>query len=744
MDNRIINASLSTQSVTFKPGGAPSTFEVTVINGSDRFAAFQMEVVAAGATRSSGSQWYRLSPEVAAAKPPGGSTQFTVEIFDTPLPAFTGTINLTVRIFSPQLPEERKLLVRLTIQPGAASTLLILELPVRQFQVYPRNSVEIVARVRNMSPHSVEAVLRLDGLSPSWLGNSAERRLLLEPGAQIETPFPCQPPSANQAPSEDYPFTVKATSRDGASTQADGVLEVLPVGFVGFTVEPQKQVVPSHGQWWRLPDRKSNSTSFQLLFSNNSNLRQQVEVQLQGRDWRKCTYKSVPENAELTLGEVTKVLLNVGIKRHWVGLPKTLQLEAKALLSDQRLGSTDPTTQSLDIKVLPIIPLWLLLSLLALLAALLALLLRPQPIGHTAIVNSVSFSGDSFSVVSGSDDCTIRIWSVDGNHLNPKGMAASPIAAACDGKPPKAKGLLAVIGKAVRTLRFMPKDNDRIAAGLESGEIQFWNVRTRQKENTLRDPNDMTSDRVFSLVFTENSLNLFSAHGSGKVRLWKRPGPGTNFESNPQVIDLGKDIKYPIQALALSEDETILVTVGDFKRVILMNPTSPETTLRQLSASELTGGDGDFLWNAAFAPGSHILATSDSDGFISIWDLDQCTIVNNSTPAQQDTTTQTNQNKFIQQQCKLRDRWRASQISVRGLDFYLDGSKLVTAADDGKIIIWPLTSDKTLDRAAGANGQAIYRDSTKINTLDLTKDVQGTMVVDGDDDFEVQLHRLPQ
>jgi WD40 repeat protein len=375
----------------------------------------------------------------------------------------------------------------------------------------------------------------------------------------------------------------------------------------------------------------------------------------------------------------------------------------------------------------------------------------------------VSFSGDSFSVVSGSDDCTIRIWSVDGNHLNPKGMAASPIVAACDKKPPKAKGLLAVIGQAVRTLRFMPKDNDRIAAGLENGEIQFWNVRTRQKEYTLRDPNDMTSDRVFSLVFTENSLNLFSAHGSGKVRLWKRPGPGTNFESNPQVIDLGKDIKYPIQALALSEDETILVTVGDFKRVILMNPTSPETTLRQLSAPELTGGDGDFVWNAAFAPGSHILATSDSDGFISIWDLDQCTIVNNSTPAQQDsstptltpqqnsasstsqiTDTSTTENKFIQQQCKLRDRWRASQISVRGLDFYLDGSKLVTAGDDGKIIVWPLTSDKTLDRAAGANGQAIYRDSTKINTLDLTKDVQGTMVVDGDDDFQVQLHRLPQ
>ncbi len=110
MENHAISASLSTQSLTFRPD-KPVAFEVTVINSSNQFAAFQLEVLAAGSSKS-GPLWYRLSPEVAAAKPPGGITVFQVVIFDSPLTAFVGVINLTVRIFSPQLRQERKLLVR--------------------------------------------------------------------------------------------------------------------------------------------------------------------------------------------------------------------------------------------------------------------------------------------------------------------------------------------------------------------------------------------------------------------------------------------------------------------------------------------------------------------------------------------------------------------------------------------------------------------------------------------------------
>ncbi|NJL52665.1 MAG: hypothetical protein HC930_11395 [Hydrococcus sp. SU_1_0] len=39
----VIDASLTTQNITFRPGGPSVSFGVSVINRSDRFASFQLE-----------------------------------------------------------------------------------------------------------------------------------------------------------------------------------------------------------------------------------------------------------------------------------------------------------------------------------------------------------------------------------------------------------------------------------------------------------------------------------------------------------------------------------------------------------------------------------------------------------------------------------------------------------------------------------------------------------------------------
>ena len=58
---------ISTNKLTFQPGGV--SFDVTVINNSDDFATFQVELLADVAKPDSDSNWYKISPEVCTKKP---------------------------------------------------------------------------------------------------------------------------------------------------------------------------------------------------------------------------------------------------------------------------------------------------------------------------------------------------------------------------------------------------------------------------------------------------------------------------------------------------------------------------------------------------------------------------------------------------------------------------------------------------------------------------------------------------
>jgi WD40 repeat protein len=705
MEKREISATLSEQALTFRPGGPPVSFDVTVINESDRFASFQLELIAPGADRNLVGQWYTLSPEVSTKKPPGGRTQFKVVISDVPILGFVGTMNLTVRIFSSELRDERKYLLRLVIEQGGASTLLQVDLPVRQFQTYPCNTVEIPVRVRNLSQQKADVVLRFLGLDPSWLISGAERRLLVDPGAQAEVAFACQPPVATQAPSQEYPFAIEAIPQDGTKIRVDGGLEVLPIGFVQFNATPQKQRIPAKGAWW--PSTQAAPVTYELLFKNASNVAQQVNVQIQGND--PCNSKVIPQEANLNLGETTQVLLEAHRPRPWVGFPQTLRLEASALLSDQRLGSADPATQNLELQVFPIIPLWLQAALIALLAALIALWPRSSPEGHTDFVNSVRFSGDVLSVLSGSDDRTIRRWTVDGDSLKPK-------------------GILATTDKSVRVLRFVPENNDQVAAGLENGVIQQWNVPLAQKtrEFTYRQ-----GDRVFDLAFSKDSRSLFSGHGSGLVLWWDRATPGNKPR---QIFKLNKNLDYTVQALALSPDERTLVSAGRFNRLVLWNLANPKARPQRIT---FQGGQNDLVWSAAFATNvPNLLATSDSRGFITLWDLGACTTSKtNPLPSQPDIP--------VDIDCSVRDQWQGhGDTSVRAIAFSTDGRLLVSAGDDGRVVLWPLTAQGKRDSKA-ITGKEIDRHSLKVNSVDITRDTQGILVVSSGDDQQVILRRMP-
>ncbi|MBW4671349.1 MAG: hypothetical protein KME60_28990 [Cyanomargarita calcarea GSE-NOS-MK-12-04C] len=731
MENNIINASASPQSHTFRPGGSSVSFKVIVSNDSDRFADFQLEVLAAGADPSLGHLWYRLSPEISAAKPPGSSTEFQIVIFNSPIPGFVGTANLTIRIFSPLLRQERRLLVRLKIETDDRAKQVNVDLPVRQFQVYPRNVVDIPVRVRNLSQQPVDVVLHFVGIEPSWLNGGAERRLLVQPGTQSEVIFTSEPPSTTQALSREYPFTIECISSDGYPSTTQGTLEVLPIGFVEFTATPPQQTIPLTGGW--LPNWQSKSASFQLLFKNASNLQQQVDIQLQGKDHRKCTYNVSPKDAELDLGEITKVILEVKTKRPWIGWLKTLQFDAKASLSDQRLGSTDPTSQALELRVFPMLPLWLQLALIALLALLLGLLFRPEAIAHTDAINAVRFSADALSAVSGSDDGTIRRWKVNGNSLEAEG----------DNEPQKPKGVLGDTNEEVFALRFDPVKNNRVAAGLKNSAIQLWNVAERVKEDELKVPELFgKTDKVFDLVFPQNNNRyLISGHANGKVLIWVRNSAADKFQHTPEQ---GIGLDYEVWSMALSRDEQTLAIAGNYKYLTLLNLNKlnslpknnyvlKKEDLIKLNISQgrfsvatpdSGYGNNDRIFSVAFVPQSpNLLATADSDGFITILDY-QCQIGKNSGQSAQ----------LNKPEC-VSDRWQVGKAAVRSIAFTPDGKKLVSAGYDGRVVVWQLTSEGKRE-VTSVKGEVIENSPGQLNSIDINS--QGNAIVIGGNDCQLR------
>lgn len=735
MQNNYINASLSTQNLTFITGRPPVSFDVIVNNDSDSLTDFRIDLEAAGGNRNTWEKWYSKEPEVSSAIPSRGSTRFKIVIFDTPITGFVGTANLTVKVSSLKLGQERRLLLRLNIQSDNQPNAISLQLPVKQFHVDASNHVDIPVLVSNLGQKSTEITLSFV-VDERWLIRNSQQRFFLDAGCQQEAIFKCQAPSANKAPSENYLFKVEATGSNSYPSNVEGNIEISPFGFVEFDIPNPQKIIPSQRQW--LPNPKSNTASFELNFKNISNLIQQINIQLQGKDASKCSYQQIPENANLDVGKTNQITLDIKTKRHWVGIRKKLQLEAKAELSNQRLGSTtEPATKTLELKVLPIIPLWLQLAVLALIVGILSLL-KSDPIMHTASVNSVDLNGAGNMAISGSNDCTLRRWEVRSNKLKPEILTTDNNTKAC-GNNHQRKGLLSLFDIGAKVVSFIPKDNNIVAVGLDKGLIQLRNVNSGKEISRLQDSGG--DDQIFDLEFTPDSDFLFSGHGSGKVRFWSVKSPNAQQLREPkQILNLSEKLNriFKIKALKFIRTPTnpgTLVIAGNDSTFILLpwNPNQLQTELREIYVQQKNDESNDIRALAALTS-QNILATADSAGYITTWNLDEC--------LKQLSINSTQKQQINQLNCSPLDQWKASEVGgINSLEFSENGRLLVSGGGDGRVMLWKLDDNYKLDETEKAKN--IYENPKAINSIDLgTNSQDDLMILIGGEDKQVKIHRV--
>jgi WD40 repeat protein len=745
--------------------------DVIVINESDKFASFQIELATPGLDDGNQIKWYRVQPEICAKKPPGSQTQFHLEITKVPIPAYDTTIDLILKVFSVEhekLYTSQKL--KLTIKKPLRS--LRLDLPIKELKAKPQELIEIPVSVYNLSSKFSEITLTCSGLDPDWLlfdpdwsNQKTQRTFTVEPGDLQKTRFLCQP--LPDTLSKEYTFTITAKSNTSQyTTREQGVLKVIPDGVVQFICENKEQTIPAK------KSKTSHLANYALLFYNSSNIAQTVKVNNSEIKLENCEFQTIPEYVDLVAGEAKNIQLVAAKKRHLFGFTKRLLFEVSTVLTQpsSEEPSTeifpDPKTQILTLKVLPVIP--VLLQFIGgslLLLTLLLYYLLPKT-HHTGNVNSVRLFGNGNLVFSGSSDQTIRRWQVEDNpfildifRLKHK----QPLIAEKD-----------QTNKAVRVIRQSPKDNDRLAVGLENGEVKLWDISTNTEIKSLNSEQDK-DNRVFDLVFTRNGRYLFSGHGNGIVNKWDLET--INNSKPPQEKN---NFQFSISALTINENSpnnSLIFLAGQYNRIVVWDwQNKKQYALRYQWQDWEKRGDkpvfGQQHYITSLATSGDILASSDNQGHVSLWNIQEirrCI----QFQGRQELEEIKKQSQNFQASRRRRNRnsitnSRTKQVKsniipissltscnnaiiaqnpnvhgnqpVRSVALTEDGKYLASGGDDGKILLWNLQENK--DQNLLKSVKTIAKSEAKINSVDIKALQDYLLITSGDDYYKVKLYRV--
>ncbi|MBM0744574.1 hypothetical protein JOY44_23695 [Phormidium sp. CLA17] len=705
---------LSSRQVTLSAGQTMAVFNATVYNDSDQFASFQLKLLAAGATGGTSKPWYRLTPSVSSKIPAGDSTRFQVEIFDLPSIAqeFQGSIDLTVEVTSRELYNQYDRQSLRLLATGLQGKPPDLSLLMPTLQAFPGDRVEIVGQVYNSTAIPTEAVLRLTGLPDRWFPDGVQQLLPLPSGKLQKVTFECEIPAPTQALSQVYPLQLEATGRFPTAIAA-GELHILPAGERFFTCDPLECAIPEQLGRWQNPTQ--GVAQFTLQFNNLSNLEPMAQVRVRQLSkhrrwfWQKELLPAEPVFAlppgvalelpnPLPIG-LSPTSLQIHRRLPWLGWARLQWFEVKAETGDTI--PFQPETQTLQVHVFPVIPLWLQLlgALLALGFGALLLALLTDP-GHRGPVNSVQFSGQGTEVLSGSDDQTIRRWRVQDQSLTTQNRIGN-------------------LDKAIRVVRYRPVNNDQAAIGFENGEIQLANLLTGRRSRLIADKDD----RVFDLVFSRDARTLYSGHGSGLVLQWDtRP---ILEQTAPQRA---YDTKFAIEAMALvGNDDSHLAIGGRYNRLLILETKKNASTAKTAQFLEVpypSGSSTDYISSLSAADQQpNLLVIGDTQGRISLWDAQTCL---------------KNQGRCG----SIEPPWLAHGGSpLRSVALSFDGCFVASAADDGEVKLWALDG-QGLRRSSVREGRVLTRSRKPINAVDLIQDRDSIWVTSGGDDGEVRLHRV--
>lgn len=322
--------------------------------------------------------------------------------------------------------------------------------------------------------------------------------------------------------------------------------------------------------------------------------------------------------------------------------------------------------------------------------------------GHNDRVRSVSFSPDSQTIATASEDNTVRLWSMDGRELK----------------------RLSGQNQSFRRIRFSP-DSKVIAAISAEHTIKVWNA-DGQEVITLKGK-DNANSFISSLCISADSKVIAAPEGNN-VKLWSTTG---------QELKTLKGHEISVWSISCSPDGKTIVT-GDQSGIVKLWRMDGQE-LKTFRASQLS------IFDISFSPDGRSIVTATGDTKIKLWNLDgqeirtlgkhdnYATSVSFSPDGKTIASTSADRTvKLWNTTGQLLKTFRGHDDAVLGSSFSPDGKFIAAAVGDNTVKLWAVDDRQKLNTFVG------HRDSL----LSVRFSPNGKMIASAGDDKTIRLWSL--
>ncbi|KAB5595640.1 Vegetative incompatibility protein HET-E-1 [Ceratobasidium theobromae] len=287
--------------------------------------------------------------------------------------------------------------------------------------------------------------------------------------------------------------------------------------------------------------------------------------------------------------------------------------------------------------------------------------------GHTDLVHTVAFSPDGASIVSGSYDHTIRVWE---SHTG--APAAGPFEGHTD---------------LVKSVAFSP-DGTRIVSGSSDYTIRVWESHTGA---SVVGPFHGHTDGVNSVAFSPDGARIVSGSDDHTIRVW---------ESHTGVSIAGPFQGHTglVKSVAFSPDGTRIVSGSDDRTIRVW-----ESHTGALVAGPFQGHT-DWVKSVAFSPDGARIVSGSYDHTIRVWE--------SHTGA------------------SVAGPFQGHTDCVNSVAFSPDGTRIVSGSSDRTIRVW--------ESHTGASVVGPFQGHTDgVNSVAFSPD--GARIVSGSNDYTIRV-----